>query len=93
MRTPLLLAALLLACVLVCSSPIDPKRILINRPREHDVFKRSDQVKGGKPGVKGYEPPMPALRKGEFMCGNRVCRLKPGQIPPGCNGACQYRVN
>ncbi|XP_050355985.1 uncharacterized protein LOC126777130 [Nymphalis io] len=94
MRSLLLFAAILLMSMLVYSTLINPKRLLINRPKEHYVLKRSAQVKGAKPGVKGYNPPPPVdLRKGEFMCGNRVCKLKPGEIPKGCNGICQYPLN
>ncbi|XP_047540201.1 uncharacterized protein LOC125073422 [Vanessa atalanta] len=94
MRSLILFAVVFLMTVFVYSSPINPKRLLINRPKEHDIFKRSAQVKGAKPGTKGYNPPPPVdLRKGEFMCGNSVCKLKPGEIPKGCNGICQYPLD
>ncbi|XP_063369724.1 uncharacterized protein LOC134658051 [Cydia amplana] len=44
-------------------------------------------------GQKGTRVPDPLnLRKGEYICGNKICSLKPGEIPPNCGGVCQYKV-
>ncbi|XP_073962349.1 uncharacterized protein [Choristoneura fumiferana] len=32
------------------------------------------------------------LRKGEYICGNKICSLRPGEVPPNCGGVCQYKV-
>ncbi|XP_022119703.2 uncharacterized protein LOC110996377 [Pieris rapae] len=68
------------------------------RTKESDslhLARRSPQyIKENVPGIKGNSRPPPniSLRKGEYMCGNKVCKLRPGEIPKGCNGICQYRV-
>ncbi|CAH2056926.1 unnamed protein product, partial [Iphiclides podalirius] len=33
------------------------------------------------------------LKKGEYVCGNRICKLRPGEVPPNCNGVCQYPIH
>ncbi|KAL0861246.1 hypothetical protein ABMA27_008809 [Loxostege sticticalis] len=95
MRVLYILFSILLVAWLGCATPIDPKRQLVNRPPVplHLRARRSPQeVKGGSP-IKGRVPLTRlelTLRKGEYICGNSVCKLQPGQIPKGCNGVCQY---
>ncbi|CAH0717577.1 unnamed protein product, partial [Brenthis ino] len=93
MRFLLLSVILCLALVLTASSPMDLDFWLRNRPTQFRLS-RSARTKGGEPGVKGISPPPPKLsvRKGEYICGNKVCKLMPGVIPEGCNGICQYPV-
>ncbi|XP_063542124.1 uncharacterized protein LOC134750823 [Cydia strobilella] len=45
-------------------------------------------------GQKGTRVPDPLnLRKGEYICGNKICSLKPGEIPHNCGGGlCQYKI-
>ncbi|XP_045505051.1 uncharacterized protein LOC123701614 isoform X4 [Colias croceus] len=69
-----------------------------------NVARRSPQYTKGKIPVRaGYAPKAavegsigntanPSLRKGEYMCGDKICKLQPGEIPKGCNGMCQYKV-
>ncbi|XP_052743517.1 uncharacterized protein LOC112057236 [Bicyclus anynana] len=91
MKSFMLLIAMFMAVVMVCSSPIDHPQSYDNTPEVH----RHLPVKGGRPAYKG-PPPLSNLhlnlRKGEYVCGNKVCRLQPGEIPKGCNGVCQYAV-
>ncbi|XP_045455821.1 uncharacterized protein LOC123665576 [Melitaea cinxia] len=93
MRSLILLFTVFLMSLLVCTTAINPKRVLINRPTERYLFKRSAQLKGAKPDVKGnHHVPSLNLRKGEYICGNKVCKLQPGVVPKNCNGVCQYPV-
>ncbi|KAM3956644.1 uncharacterized protein ACR2FA_009421 [Aphomia sociella] len=94
MKTLIFIVVLLVVTWLGSTSPINPKRRLINRPIDIFRHKRSSQyVKGGRPDVKGghHSTTPPALRKGEYVCGDRICKLRPGEIPRNCNG-CQYRI-
>ncbi|XP_049880263.1 uncharacterized protein LOC126376741 [Pectinophora gossypiella] len=98
MRVLILIALVALACA-VSSSPIDRKRQLINRPPKDLMLLRTirseDHVKGYRRRFQvkgGTQKPELSLRKGEYMCGDRVCRLGPGEMPPGCNGVCQYPI-
>ncbi|VVC86377.1 unnamed protein product, partial [Leptidea sinapis] len=58
------------------------------------------QVNGGHSNVKvqsskikGHIPELELqLRKGEFICNGKICELRPGEIPDGCNGKCQYKI-
>ncbi|KAJ8710411.1 hypothetical protein PYW07_009777 [Mythimna separata] len=56
---------------------------------------RDGWVKGGVKGRPVEAPPSSLemnLRKGEYVCEGRVCKLVPGVEPKGCNGVCQYPV-
>ncbi|XP_038218381.1 uncharacterized protein LOC119836978 [Zerene cesonia] len=67
-------------------------------PRDYEthpayVARRSPQyTKGQTPAVRGGNTSSTSLRKGEYMCGDKICKLQPGEIPKGCNGMCQYRL-
>ncbi|XP_063897412.1 uncharacterized protein LOC110376643 [Helicoverpa armigera] len=102
MKITLILVLLCLACI---SSAIrqrsDRRQILINRPRIDAFGAREKRAPWPRPqdGVKGRRPatapPIPLemkLRKGEYVCGNKICKLEPGVVPKGCNGDCQYRI-
>ncbi|XP_031767939.2 uncharacterized protein LOC116413367 [Galleria mellonella] len=97
MRTLIFVLLVLVVAWMGSTSPIDPKRQLINRPKV-DIYhrqRRSPQdVKGGsRNAVKGgHTPPTIHPRKGEYVCGDKMCKLKPGEVPKNCNGVCQYRV-
>ncbi|CAK1543646.1 unnamed protein product [Leptosia nina] len=60
----------------------------------HSIPHTRQHVKGQIPGIKGNPrpPPQISLRKGEYVCGDKICKLRPGEIPKGCNGICQYRI-
>ncbi|XP_063833493.1 uncharacterized protein LOC135082634 [Ostrinia nubilalis] len=99
MRTLLIFLSVLLLAWLGHATPINPARRLVNRPTEAgDLYPRArrspQDVKGGSP-IKGrvlLTRTQPALRKGEYICGGRVCKLQPGEVPKGCNGICQYPI-
>uniref|UniRef100_A0A2A4JQC1 Uncharacterized protein n=1 Tax=Heliothis virescens TaxID=7102 RepID=A0A2A4JQC1_HELVI len=98
---------LLLLCLACCISAVhqrsNKRQVLINRPRIDGFGAREkrapwpwaraqDGVKGRRPAT---APPIPLemkLRKGEYVCGNKICKLEPGVVPKGCNGECQYRI-
>ncbi|XP_059055845.1 uncharacterized protein LOC131849746 [Achroia grisella] len=93
------LLAILVVAWVGSASPINPKRRLINRPTvdiypKHRQRRAPQDVKGGnRIGVKGDRtPPTLHPRKGEYVCGDRMCKLKPGEIPKNCNGVCQFRI-
>ncbi|XP_026728562.1 uncharacterized protein LOC113494431 isoform X2 [Trichoplusia ni] len=92
--TLLLLAA---CCALALATPIQTQRekqdVLVNRPRFDALGTKQKRDMIG--GVKGGMPPRPIpleyqVTKGEYVCGDKICKLTPGVEPPGCNGMCQY---
>ncbi|KAF9807034.1 hypothetical protein SFRURICE_011178 [Spodoptera frugiperda] len=108
MKITLLLVAVCLAVSLVSAVSIksDRRHVLINKPKIDEFGSRAKRSPwpwarpgGVKGGVKGYNPadaPPSELemkvRKGEYVCGNRICKLEPGVEPVGCNGICQYAI-
>ncbi|KAL4702921.1 hypothetical protein ACJJTC_005149 [Scirpophaga incertulas] len=93
-----LVLLLLLALGLSYATPIDSKRWLINH---HEIFRdrRSPQYTKGNAPAKtqpklGRVPLTKmelSLRKGEYICGDRICKLQPGEVPKHCVH-CQYRI-
>ncbi|KAJ8710495.1 hypothetical protein PYW08_009010 [Mythimna loreyi] len=82
----------------------DRSHILINRPKIDEFGPRSrraawpltraDGVKGGVQARRSKVRPSSLetnLRKGEYICEGKVCKLAPGEKPEGCD-FCQYPV-
>ncbi|XP_022818521.1 uncharacterized protein LOC111350996 [Spodoptera litura] len=106
MKITLLLIAVCLAVCLASAASIssDRRHVLINKPKIDEFGPRAKRSPwpwarpGG--GVKGYRPAeappselQKKVRKGEFVCGNKICKLEPGVEPAGCNGLCQYPIH
>ncbi|RVE53463.1 hypothetical protein evm_001833 [Chilo suppressalis] len=96
MRLLTLLLSVLVAACLVSSTPINPSRILINHPTDGPYSRARRSPQYVKQLVPTYNRRQYVaskletnLRKGEYVCGNKVCRLKPGVPPANCDG-CQY---
>ncbi|XP_053618649.1 uncharacterized protein LOC128680021 [Plodia interpunctella] len=75
----------LLALVVAVTARTDEKR------RAQSMYRMTDPPRLG--GVKGGPTTHRPLRKGEYVCGTRICKLRPGEIPKGCEGGeCQYNI-
>ncbi|XP_045761939.1 uncharacterized protein LOC123865135 [Maniola jurtina] len=90
MKTFFVFTTVFLVSVMVSSSPVDHRPSI---PPPPYYPKPPSPLEGGRPDVKGYphqKPLYPTVRKGEYVCGDKICKLTPGVEPPGCNGICQY---
>ncbi|KAJ0171268.1 hypothetical protein K1T71_012818 [Dendrolimus kikuchii] len=101
------LTTFLISLWLASSSPIDPNRWMINRPDPKKTRRDLDDelvryrrlasrygVKEGSRSGPSIDELSKNLRKGEYICGNKVCKLKPGEIPKQCpKGLCQYPID
>ncbi|XP_069355914.1 uncharacterized protein [Maniola hyperantus] len=102
------LITVFLVLVMVSSSPLDHRPDIVSpieyyaappRPTPPRPTPRPPSpLAGGWSDVKGYPSPppvtvYPSVRKGEYVCGNKICKLTPGVVPKGCNGICQYPIH
>ncbi|XP_013201022.2 uncharacterized protein LOC106143467 [Amyelois transitella] len=63
------------------------------RKRSQSMYRMTELPPARKGGVKGARTTLRPLKKGEYVCGNRICQLRPGEVPRGCEGGeCQYNV-
>ncbi|CAH2229369.1 jg21776 [Pararge aegeria aegeria] len=93
MKTFIILVTIFLVSLMVTATPIDRHHKEAGTPpSDRHVHPRFQPTKGGRPVHKDYPTPRLNVRKGEYICGNRVCKLKPGEVPEGCNGMCQYPI-
>ncbi|XP_014365443.2 uncharacterized protein LOC106716438 [Papilio machaon] len=101
MRTLILLISLSMMAWVGSCSPTDrddngfkslDQRLLVRRSSHAQDVKGRKTPSHHNPQATTKSRPELNLRKGEYMCSGRVCKLRPGEIPPGCNGVCQYPV-
>nr|XP_004926040.2 uncharacterized protein LOC101739782 isoform X1 [Bombyx mori] len=100
MKLMLFAAVLCVILWLGASVPINMERRLVNRPPRDEVMglSRPKRHQINAP-IKGRQSPHRRggiehmLRKGEYVCGDKICRLKPGEEPAGCNGICQFPID
>ncbi|XP_075985400.1 uncharacterized protein LOC142982664 [Anticarsia gemmatalis] len=97
MKFALLFLAILAVICLTSAIENRTDRKLINRPKIDIYGYRPKRAPQG--GVKvhplfNFRPTTtaPSLKKGEYMCGKKVCKLPPGVEPKNCNGECQYPI-
>nr|NP_001299222.1 uncharacterized protein LOC106116221 precursor [Papilio xuthus]BAM18670.1 unknown secreted protein [Papilio xuthus] len=102
MRTLILFISLSMMAWIGGCSPIDrddnvfkslDQRLLVRRSSHAQDVKGRKTSAHHNPQVTTKSRPELNLRKGEYMCSGRVCKLQPGEVPRGCNGVCQYPVS
>ncbi|CAB3229305.1 unnamed protein product [Arctia plantaginis] len=101
MKFALLLVAICMVLCLASGIENNTGRRLVNRPK-FDIYghrQKRSAVEGVKGGVRVHplfefprRKPDLSVRKGEYICGNKVCKLEPGVVPKNCNGMCQYPI-
>ncbi|CAK1590744.1 unnamed protein product [Parnassius mnemosyne] len=79
------------------SSPIHTryKRAVVSGRYRYRRSPIQQYVKGHKADPQAGSAPSSLemkVKKGEYVCGDKICKLKPGEIPKGCNGICQYPI-
>nr|NP_001298467.1 uncharacterized protein LOC106102885 precursor [Papilio polytes]BAM19281.1 unknown secreted protein [Papilio polytes] len=100
MRTLIILGTMSVMVWVGSCTPIDrddtfrslEQRLLVRRSSHAQDVKGRKTLPHHNPQATTKSRPEVNLRKGEYMCSGRACRLRPGEVPRGCNGVCQYPV-